>query len=169
MPDTLLSPTDVEDAIAQLYVRAVAAKAGYATAHPDFDRDCIDLTILAGGEMRPRLDLQLKATINLTEIGAAKDAFSYQCDRRTYDHLRMKTQTPRILIVMRLPKDAANWLSFAPDELVVRHCAYWVSLSGLPDLESGKESKAVHLPKSNKLDMEGLKALMQRARTGTIA
>ena len=169
MPDTLLASTDVEDAVAQLYVRAVAAKAGYATSQPDFDRECIDLTIYAGGEMRPRLDLQLKATVNLTEIGAAKDTFSYQCDRRTYEHLRLKTQTPRILVVMRLPKDAARWLSFEPEELVVRHCAYWVSLSGLPELEKGKESKSVHLPKSNQLDMEGLKVLMQKARTGSIA
>ena len=56
---------DQEEALSRVYARAVAARAGYVTADYDMDRDGVDLRIQAGGAMRPALDLQLKATINL--------------------------------------------------------------------------------------------------------
>lgn len=166
--DSLLASTDVEDAIAQLYIRAVATKAGYVTAVPEFDRDCIDMIVSAGGEMRPSIGLQLKATINLSEVGASRDSYSFQCPRRAYDLLRLPSLTPRLLVVMRLPRDPDQWLSLEDEELVVRHSAYWVSLLGAPEIDSGRDSKAVHLPKVNRLDLNGLRQLMEQARTGKI-
>ena len=166
--DALLASTDVEDAIAQLYVRAVAAKAGYVTSVPEFDRDCIDMVVSAGGAMRPSVAMQLKATINLAEIGDSKELYSFQCPKRAYDLLRLPSITPRLLVVMRLPRDPSEWLSLKADELIVRHCAYWISLLGAPSLDIGKESKAVHLPKTNRLDLAGLQGLMEQARTGKI-
>ena len=64
--DSLLTAADREEALSRVYARAVAASAGYVTADPDFDRDGVDLRIQSGGAMRPALDLQLKATVNLT-------------------------------------------------------------------------------------------------------
>ena len=63
---SLLTSQDREEALSRVYARAVAAGAGYATADCDFDRDGVDLQIHAGGAMRPAVDLQLKATTNLT-------------------------------------------------------------------------------------------------------
>ena len=67
MIDALLTTPDREEALSRVYARAVAAGAGYVTADCDFDRDGVDLRIHAGGAMRPAIDLQLKATVNLTE------------------------------------------------------------------------------------------------------
>lgn len=50
---------------AMVSLSAVATAAGYSIAHPRIDRGGIDLEILAGGGMRPRLEIQNKATINL--------------------------------------------------------------------------------------------------------
>ena len=164
--DALLADTDIEDALAQAYVAAVAAKAGYVTSIKNFDRDGIDISFEAGGQMRPRVDAQLKATINLSEIGTAKDRFSYQCPKRNYDLLRLPTQTPRILVVLRLPKDKSAWLHEQDDALTLRHCAYWASLAGKDELTSDKASCAVHLPKLQRFDAATLKTLMAKSRTG---
>ena len=65
MTDSLLASTDIEEALSRVYVQAVAARAGYTTADYSRDRDGIDILIRAGGKMRPAIDIQLKATINL--------------------------------------------------------------------------------------------------------
>ncbi len=65
MTDSLLASTDIEEALSRVYVQAVAARAGYTTADYSQDRDGIDMLIRAGGKMRPAIDIQLKATINL--------------------------------------------------------------------------------------------------------
>ena len=65
MTDSLLAPTDIEEALSRVYVQAVAAQAGYTAVDYSQDRDGIDMLIRAGGKMRPAIDIQLKATINL--------------------------------------------------------------------------------------------------------
>ena len=67
MNSSLLTNPDREEALSRVYAHAVAARAGYVTAVYDIDRDGIDLRIQAGGKMRPALDLQLKASVNLGE------------------------------------------------------------------------------------------------------
>ena len=166
--DSLLASTDVEDALAQLYVAAVAARAGYVISKKDFDRDGIDITVEAGGNMRPKLDIQLKATVNLKQING-KTKYTFQCPKRNYELLRPPTQTPRILVVLRLHKEPDKWLSLEPEEMILRHSAYWISLSGAPAIKVGQESKAVHLPVANRLNHTALQKLMEQSRTGSIS
>ncbi|NLI28205.1 MAG: DUF4365 domain-containing protein [Acetobacter sp.] len=166
--DNLLANTDIESAVSELYVKAVAAKAGYETARPDFDRDSIDLLIRAGGRVRPQIDLQLKATMDLTKLKCG-EKFSYQCDRRTYDNLRMPTINPRFLVVMELPRESEEWISLSASELTLKHCAYWVSLKGLNDLPAGQSSCSVHLPVVNRFDHISLQTLMESVRTEAAA
>jgi hypothetical protein len=107
--DALLAPTDQEEAFSRAYVDAVSAGAGYTVSAANFDRDGIDVTISAGGDFRPRLDVQLKATIRLGEPTAG--VFRYPLKRRNYDLLRVPATTPRILVVLALPEDPSLWLS----------------------------------------------------------
>lgn len=164
MGDALLAPTDVEEALSEAYVTAIAASAGYVTAQRNFDRDGVDLTIEAGDHLRPKIDLQLKATINLDVSG---ETIPYSCKRRNYDLLRIPTQTPRLLVVLHLPAERSDWLKVTPTELVLRHSAYWLSLRDQPatDVQYGK---TVYIPRTNRFDVEGLTALMAQSRTGTI-
>ncbi len=147
MSDALLTPADVEEALSVAYIHAVAAGAGFTVAK------------------RPKLDLQLKATINLGE--AESGVFRYPCPVGNYDELRATTQTPRLLVVLQLPRERSVWLSVGADELVMRRCAYWVSLQGAPET-ANLTSVTVSLPLANRLDIEALKALMQQSRTGRI-
>ena len=126
MTDMLLTVSDREEALSRVYAWAVAAIAGYVTADTDFDRDGVDLRIQSGGAMRPALDLQLKATINLTP--SPDGHYRFPLNRRDYDLLRMETQTPRLLVVLHLPRNEERWVTIAAEELVMRRRAYWLSL-----------------------------------------
>ena len=164
MSDALLISTDREEALSRVYVQAIAAAAGYVVAPPDFDRDGVDLTIRAGGAFRPCLDIQLKATVNLGP--AEGGVYRYPLKRRNYDLLRVETMVPRILVVLELPKEETEWMVVSPERLILRRCAWWASLARAPET-ANKETVTVSL--QNQFDVDGLKALMDRSRTGTVA
>jgi hypothetical protein len=166
MPDALMTSSDREEALSRAYVGAVAAAAGYVTAVMDFDRDGVDVQIRAAGHMRPTLDIQLKATINLGE--PTDGEFRFPLKRRNYDLLREQTMIPRILVVLGLPRNHEDWLTITTGELIMRRCAYWSSLIELPETEN-KESVTIRLQGKNQFDVAALRALMDRARTGGLA
>lgn len=94
--------------------------------------------------------------------------FRFPLKRRNYDLLLEQAMIPRILVVLDLPKSEADWLSVTPDQLILRRCSYWTSLAGLTETEN-KESVTVSIQSGNRFDVNALKALMQRARTGAVA
>lgn len=83
------------------YVLAVAAAAGFAFQLRSQDQDSIDLTLLADSGRRPSLDIQLKSTGTKLPAGAT---FPFELSRKNYDDLRAVTITPRILVVVALPR-----------------------------------------------------------------
>ena len=163
--DNLLTNNDQEERLSVVYVQAVAARAGYTTATYDLDRHGIDLLIQAGGDMHPALGLQMKATINLRQADA--ETFRFRLPVRNYELLRMPTQTPRLLVVLDLPRDEQQWLTITEDELVIRHRAYWLNLRDAEET-SNEDNITVAIPKDNLFDAEGLQALMAQSRTGRI-
>lgn len=166
MTDGLLTPNDRAEALSRAYVAAVAASAGYVTAEQDFDRDGVDIQIRAGGSMRPSLDIQLKATINLGEASAG--VYRYPLKSRNYGLLREPTMVPRILVLLALPSKESDWLNVTTDQLVLRRCAFWTSLLGEPERDT-KETVTISVQDRNRFDVESLKALMEQARRGAIA
>jgi hypothetical protein len=162
---SLLAATDKEEALSIAYVHAVAAGAGYVVSKKDFDRDGIDVTFEAGGAFRPKVDAQLKATVNLqlNEQGI----FRYPCRLRNYDLLRIETQTPRILIVLHLPNAPEEWLAISLGHLVLRNCAYWACLTGLPEVDN-QTSVTIDILPVRVFHVEGLRALMEMSRAGRI-
>lgn len=165
MTDALLTQTDREEALSRVYARAVAAAAGYATSECDFDRDGIDLSIHAGGRMRPTIDLQLKATVNLNLPTGGYCRFPLNV--RNYNLLRIPASTPRLLVVLDLPKVEDRWITITDDELILRRRAYWLNLNGRE--ETGNQaSVTVMIPENNVFDMDSLRSLMEQSRRGEI-
>ena len=165
MTDNLLTTPDRQEALSRVYARAVAARAGYVTAVYAVDRDGVDLQIQAGGAMRPALDLQLKATVNL---GEPRDGhFRFQLKLRNYELLRLESQTPRLLVVLDLPKDEAQWMTITDDALILRHRAYWLNLKGA-EKTSNKTTVTVQIPESNVFAVDSLRKLMEQSRQGKI-
>ncbi len=163
--DSLLAPTDVEEALSIAYVHAVAAAAGYVIALKNFDRDGIDVTVEAGGGFRPKVDAQVKASVNLSQSG---DVWKFPLKRRNYDHLILQTQTPRILVLLHLPANQADWINVDMDALVMRNCAFWVCMTGASATENSA-TITVDVPLANKFDVPGLKRLLELSRTGKLS
>jgi hypothetical protein len=163
--DQLLADTDIEDALSEAYVWVVATHAGYVISKKNFDRDGVDVTIEASGEARPKLDVQLKASINLT--ANSDGVIKFPCPKKNYDKLRIATQTPRILIVMKLPTDKGDWISLSEEELTVRHAAYWISLKGLSETDN-TTSVTIDIPAANKVTVQSLRDLMELSRKGAL-
>ena len=165
MSDSILAQTDTEEALSRAYAATIAASAGYTVSVQDFDRDGVDVQMRAGGSMRPRLDIQLKATMNLADGG--ENEFRYPLRRRNYDLLRQEAMVPRILVVLELPKDETSWVNISSEELSIKRCAYWTRLAGFTET-TNTDSITVSIPKNNRFDVNALKLLMEQARQGVI-
>ena len=165
MTDSLLTSRDEEELISIAYAHAVAARAGYVTAAYAKDNDGIDMRIQAGGLMRPGIDLQLKATINLN--AAADGSYRFPLPVRNYNLLRIPTQTPRLLVVLDLPSDREQWMTITDDSLVIRHRAYWVNLLGCAET-SNTHSVTVQIPSQNVFGVQSLRELMEQSRQGSL-
>jgi hypothetical protein len=161
----LLTDNDIEEAVSSAYAHAIAAAAGMVVALRHFDRDGIDITFETGGDQRPKLDAQLKATINLAK--SAEGMYRFPCPRKNYDLLRIPTQVPRILIVLHLPRNKSEWVKCTPKNLILRNCAYWTNLNGAPATEN-ETSVTVNIIPDNVFHVEGLKLLMEMSRSGRL-
>ena len=166
MTGTLLTDPDQKEALSLVYAKAVATRAGFLTSVPEPDRDSVDLRIQAGGPRRPALELQLKATVNLGEPQAG--VLSFPLSIKNYNDLRIPTQTPRLLVLLELPKDEVRWMTVTAEELVLRRRAYWLSLQQGHDEVVGQQTVTVHIPEHNLFDVEALRTLIEQSRNGEI-
>ncbi len=166
MTGGLLTSPDRKEGLSLVYVKALAARAGFLTSVPAPDRDSVDLRVQAGGTYRPALDLQLKATADLS--GPRNGVLPFRLSLKNYDDLRAGTQTPRLLVVLELPEDEARWLSVTEEALILRRRAYWLSLQRGHDEVAGQKTVTVHIPERNILDVEALQRLMEQSRTGEL-
>jgi hypothetical protein len=81
-----------------------------------------------------------------------------------YDDLRDPSPpVARILIVFVMPEDEILWLSQSPEELILRHCAYWLSLRGWP-ATTNTATFRVPVPLGNLFSPRALQDLVQRLR-----
>ena len=151
------------------FVQAVAATAGFSVVSPPVDDDSIDWQIAqAGGSgtvRSPKLELQLKSTATI-EWKDGEDTFPFRLPKKNYEDLRpANVLVPRILVVVRLPEGPERWTEMTDEQLILRHCAYWLSLRG--NEESDKmTSVTVYLPTSQRFNVEALQRLMTEIAEG---
>jgi hypothetical protein len=142
------------------YVYAVAAVAGANVLRWDIDDDSIDIGFGWKKARRARLEAQLKCTAARTpDNGCVKLPISM----KNYDDLRADdVVVPRILVVLVVPEPVADWLDQTPERLLIRRCAWWRSLAGLPDVEN--ETKiTIDIPTSNVFSPDALTRLLEDA------
>lgn len=166
-PPSILKGMDLGQQKQQLsfaYARAVAAAAGYAVSEPSVDDDSIDMMFLAGSGLRkrPRIEAQLKCSSD-DALGA--ESFSFPLSMKNYDDLRAETQVDRILVVVRVPPDPAEWLDVDEERLLMRYCGYWHSLAGASDSEN-TTSVSVSISRENRFDAASLTGMMTRLESG---
>jgi hypothetical protein len=171
-----LSQIDIESELSYAYLHAVACKAGFAceVKGRHHDNRGVDAEITGWGlnTCTPRTEasikVQLKATI--AQQAETESHLSYfLAEVKRYDDLRAEDlQTPRILVVLFLPKEAADWLAVTSEKLLMKKSAYWVSLVGAA-ASSNKSGQTIYLPKTQLFTPESLTDLLTRvARKETL-
>jgi hypothetical protein len=157
-----------QEALCRAYVQAVAAQAGVATSSLSFDYG-IDLSLRAirqrenrYQDARVQVDLQLRST---TRANVSNAQVSYDLDARTYNYLREFSPIHCLLVVLVLPEDEEEWLGQSMEELIVRHCAYWISLTGA-EAKDAVSSVRITLPRTQIFSVAGVRSLMDRLCKG---
>ena len=165
---------NIKENLSIAYVRAIAAKAGVNISKPENDYG-IDLTLKEVTSIqRPdgtkrfiesgvAIDVQLKCSHN---IEVKKDFIIYDLEAKTYNDLIIKeVNTQRILIVLKIPKNEAEWILQDEKRLEIRHCAYWISLHGKEQIKNNS-SKRIEIPVTQKFTPEALKNFFKNIKEG---
>jgi hypothetical protein len=165
-----LTENDIESELSYAYLHAVASQIGAAckVSNRHEDNNGIDASITAwgpfsnGGYLNEiELKIQLKATI--VEPIDSGTHFSYFLKGiNRYNDLRNEAlAVPRILVVLFLPKEVDTWLTINQQELILKKCAYWVSLSGA-SISSNESGETIYIPKSQIFNPENLSDLCSK-------
>jgi Domain of unknown function (DUF4365) len=154
-----------QELLCRAYIHAVAAQAGLLCSRPEPDYG-IDLSLRNVAVLGRRhqdtsvqLDLQLRST---TRASMTETEVKLDLDVRTYNYLRTpETFCPRILVALVMPADEAEWVNQSPDELAIRHCAYWLSLHGHAET-SARSTIRIGIPLASLFSVEAVLTIMQR-------
>jgi hypothetical protein len=171
-----LTLANVESELSYAYLHAIAShcqcSCSVGTRHEDnagVDAKLTSWGPFDGGGYRTEVDLkiQLKATVSTPSV--VGDCYSYSLRGiPQYNDLRSDAiATPRILVVLYLPRERTEWIAHSEDALTLRRCAYWVSLRGAPE-STNDTGQTVYIPKSQKFDCAGLSGLLNRVARGDI-
>jgi hypothetical protein len=161
-----ISDLNVESELSYAYLHAIASHAGASCSVSGRHEDNA-WGPFPNGSYRQEIDLkvQLKATISepVDKNGCLSYSFS---GIKQYDDLRSDTvATPRILVVLFLPKSKGAWLTHTEQTLSFSKCAYWVSLLDAPASTNGS-SQTVYLPKTQKFDIVNLADICDQIASG---
>jgi hypothetical protein len=165
-----MPPRDIESELSYAYLHAVASSAGVACqvttrSHDNLGIDAALSLSRDFGADAPLTDvtlhIQLKATVKPPSRQAGRLSY-WLDDLGEYNRLRQSTAVPpRLLAVLFLPADPAEWLSHSTEALALRQCAYWLSLLGAPPT-TNQAGQTVYFPEQQVISPEGLVALFSR-------
>lgn len=152
------------EAYSYAYTHAVAAAAGVAIGSIRPDINSLDVAFLSADngpdDAGSCSHVQLKSTTDvLPSSSTSLDSKTYRLRLKDYEHLRIPTRVPRLLVVLEVPHDASTWLTCSPHELVLKASARWVSLRGAGATEY-KSKVPVDVPNGNVFTPEALLATM---------
>lgn len=166
----MLTEAHTQECLSLAYVHAVTGRAGvnlFVGGRHDYgvDGSFKPVVNLNGRRVESGhpVDFQLKASINWEHDG---DYVVYDLEAKTYNDMvsRQPTAIPLILLLLCLPRDGATWLVGTESELVLRHCCYWMRLSG--ESTDNTTTKRIRVPRANLLTPEAVLTILatERAR-----
>ena len=155
---------DQKEQFSLAYVHAVAARAGYQLEIPSRDRASVDGEISSDEGLFPTIKFQAKsATSDLIQNGFVV----YDLDVKNYNDLCVESRETRLLILVSIPADIANWTSLSAEALCLHCTAYWHSLRG-QDPSSNTSTVRLRFPPAQLFDPDQLPALMRRVEAGEL-
>jgi hypothetical protein len=158
-----------QESLSRAYIQAIASRCGLNCSFREFDYG-IDVTVHLIQRRDNRyvesgfnLDIQAKSTFGAT---VTDNDILYDMEVKTYNDLRdPEVGTPRILVLLVQPEIEADWTGMTETELMLRRCAYWLSLKG-QGATANTSTIRVSIPRTNRFSVEALQGIMERLRNG---
>lgn len=170
----MLTESHTQECLSLAFVHAVTGLAGVnlgTTLRHDYGVDGSFRPVIINRNGRRvesgfQVDFQLKSSINWEYDG---DAVIYDLEAKTYNDMvgRPATAIPLILLLLCLPRSSATWLAHTETELILRHCCYWMKLSGDPT--DNITTKRIRIPRSNLLTPAALQEILATERNRWVA
>jgi len=163
----LLTIEHRKESLSRAYVQAVAGRCGLNCSYREFDYG-IDMT-LHHIQVRDnryvesgfKLDIQAKSTVDFALEG---DNIVYDLAAKNYrDLIDPEAGCPRILVLLCLPRNEAEWIEQSEESFICRRCAYWRNLHGEP-CSDNDNSVRIRLPRANVFNSDSLNGIMARIR-----
>jgi hypothetical protein len=164
-----LSENNVMAELSYAYLHAIASHAHFGCAPTDRNNDAIAIDAFISVRERLsrqsrwtdfKIEVQLKATTRVPE--GQHPFFSFPMPVHQYDKLRdTRALANKLLVILLLPEQTGEWLKWTMDELLLRRCAYWVSLRGAPAVSSVSTTN-VRISRANVLSVDRLRELATR-------
>ena len=168
----MLTDEHIKEGLSRAYVQAVSAKAGVILSLKDRGHDYgIDGSFHEVSDFQGRkiengnvLDFQLKAT---TRIDVQEDFISFQLEAKTINLLASRVGrsggTRAILIILSLPPQSEEWVQLNENELILKNCCYWSSISSLtPNIYNAKH----RIPRGQLFTPGVLSDMLRRVSSG---
>jgi len=146
------------------YVHSVAAAAGVGitiSLRPDIDG--VDVAFAGFVGRRARLEAQVKSFTYQPE--PEQPTIPYDLKVENHRLLTLKTHTPRILIVVTVPANVADWCAHTEEGFRLHRCGYYFNLQGLPETKR-KKTERVQIPRTNLFCPAALTDVLTRIEEG---
>ena len=164
----MLPDTTIQEELSKAYLQTIASYAGYTVQHIYRDNDGVDSIVKSNGKPATdsvltsvSVEVQLKSCCNEEHVFENENGdIVYDLKARNYNFLvDCNRQLDIILILLYLPSDKRDWISYSIEELIFRKCAYWVSLKGREKTDNNG-TKRIIIPKNNVFSPEALHQIM---------
>lgn len=153
-----------QEGLSVVYVRAIAAKAGYTVARFEWDYgiDYVVKPVRKVGKrcwpLGPSLHIQIKSSQNFRKLQNGN--ILYNLDVDTYNLLiREDTGEVYILVLYLMPKDEKEWLSVCDESTKLKHCGYWKYLGGMGESDH-KETVQIEISSDNIFNEASLNSII---------
>jgi hypothetical protein len=151
------------------YVHMIASAAGCSIKLHRTDYDGVDVSIVSSAEYEthygPEIELQVKCTARTELLTSA--TMQWRMDAKPFRLLtHPKAYLPRFLGILLVPRDPALWLDQDESRLLTSSCMYWERASKLGSIAEHQETRLVHLPRCNILNVEQLQGIMKMIGEG---
>lgn len=163
---------DIEAALSEAYVYAIAARAGAntSTRNRDYgiDGSFHEIMIVNGQrvETGATINYQLKASQNCNLSG---NEVVYTLKKDAYNRLvaiKNDSIIPCFLLVLHLPPDPDIWFEICEDHLLLRRCCYWLHWQITEPIQ--QTSVNVHIPRMQQFTPNALNMLLEEFKKGKL-
>jgi hypothetical protein len=151
------------------FVHMVASAAGFSIKNHNTDYDGVDVTIFSSAEYEtfygPQFELQVKCTSQRSVV--REGSVAWRMEAGPFRKLTSKKRfIPAYLGVLVVPGDPEAWLEQDQEKLLTRSTMYWQAAALLGEIDANADSKTLHLPLRNLLDVPQLRRIMESMGDG---